>query len=414
MAIDKSKTESLVREVDEVFNTFMSGLSHPARSFVQRSVMGPAMDEVRKLISDSRPPVLFLLGRSGHGKSSLINALANRNVAEVGDVKPTTPATVPYELSFPERYASWQVIDSRGIFESTRPEGAVSESAVKAVEKDIIHYRPDVIMHVISASEVRNLAQDLKEYRRIYKRLREDTGVSVPTLVVINKADILGNPREWPPQDYGQKAALIKETLDYLADDVLQVGGKRQIDLNNSLKGYVTEDEHYLGIIPTCALEDGYWNIETLSLFIGEHIPVNTILDFYQAQNRKQCLRQVSSQLIERFSRIAGGIGAAPIPIADIAVLTPLQLLMIMLIGGLSCREFDQDTAYEYLAAAGINIGMAFGMRSAAKYLLRLIPVGGWVVSGTIASTTTYALGKSAETYFFSGEVKTPEQFKRD
>ena len=414
MAIDKRKTENLVREVDELFDTFMSGLSSPARSFIKKSVMGPAMDEIRQLISDSRPPVLFLLGRSGHGKSSLVNALANKNVAEVGDVKPTTAATVPYEISFPERYSTWQVIDSRGIFESTPPEGAVPDSALKAVEEDIIKYKPDVIMHVVSATEVRSMAYDLQEYRRIFARLKEDTGVTVPTMVVVNKADILGNPRQWPPQSHPHKATLIRETLDYLADEVLQVKSKKPININDPLQGYITTDDFYLGVLPTCALEDGTWNIETLSLFIGEHIPTNTILDFYQAQNRKECLRKVSSHLIERFSRIAGGVGAAPIPIADIAVLTPLQLLMVMLIGGLSCREFDEKTAREYMAAAGINIGVAMGMRSAAKSLLRLIPFGGWAISGTIASTATYALGKSAEKYFFAGEVKSPELIRQE
>jgi len=414
MAIDKNKTEKLIQDIDDVFDNFMFSLTPPARAFVKRSVMGPAIDEIKHLISESRPPVLFILGRSGHGKSSLVNALANKHVAEVGDVKPTTSSTVPYDISFPERYSSWQIVDSRGIFETTHPDGAVSENALQTVSTDIVKYKPDVIMHVVSATEVRNLAPDLRHFRRIYSELKEKTGMSVPILVVVNKADTLGNPREWPPETYSHKAALIRETLDYLADEALQVRDKKQIDLHTSLRGFITDDESYLGIIPTCALEGEFWNIETLSFFIGKHIPLNTLLDFYQAQNRKNFLRQISSHLIERFSKIAGGIGAAPIPIADIAVLTPLQLLMIMTIGGLSCREFDQETAREYMAAAGVNIGMALGMRSAAKYLLRLVPVGGWALSGTIASTATYALGKSAESYFFGGKLQSPDYFKKE
>lgn len=414
MAIDKNKTEDLVEEIDSIFNTVMGGLPFTARTFMKNSILGPAMDEIKQLINESRPPVLFLVGRSGHGKSSVINALANKYVAEVGDIKPTTPATVPYDITFPERFATWRVIDSRGIFESTKPDGAVSSRATGVLEEDIIKYKPDVIMHVVSAPEIRNLFSDLKVFRKIYNKLKEATGASVPTIVVVNKADTLGNPREWPPEDNAGKAALITEALDYLSLDVLKVKERRQIDLNFAIKGYFTGDDIYIGVIPACSLEGDYWNIETLSLFIGEHIPLNTILNFYQAQNRKNCLRRVSTRIIERFSKIAGGIGAAPIPIADIAVLTPLQLLMIAIIGGLSCREFNKETAREYLTAAGINIGAALGLRTAAQQLVRLIPFGGWAVSGAIASTATFALGKSAEAYFFSDEIKSPDYFRED
>lgn len=411
MAIDKNKTEDLIEEIDRIFNTIMGGLPYPAKTFLKNSIMGPAMDEIKQLINESRPPVLFLVGRSGHGKSSVINALANKYVAEVGDIKPTTPETIPYEITFPERYATWKVVDSRGIFESTKPDGAVSNDAVKILEEDIVKHQPDVIMHVVSAPEIRNLNNDLKEFRNIYNRLKQATGVAVPTLVVVNKADTLGNPREWPPEESPKKAALIKDALDYLSLDILKVRERKQIDLNFPLKGLITKDDIYIGLIPTCSLEEDAWNIETLSLFIGEHIPLNSILNFYQAQNRKNCLRQVSSQIIKRFSKIAGGIGAAPIPVADIAVLTPLQLLMIAIVGGLSCRDFNKETAREYLAAAGVNIGAAMGLRSAAQQLVRLIPFGGWAISGTIASSATYALGKSAEAYFFAGEVKKPDYF---
>ena len=412
MAIDKNKTEDLIEEIDRIFNAVMGGLPNPARSFMKNSIMGPAMEEIKQLINESRPPVLFLMGRSGHGKSSVINALANKYVAEVGDIKPTTPDTIPYEITFPERYATWQVVDSRGIFESTKPDGAVADDAMALLEEDIVKYQPDVIMHVVSAPEIRNLGNDLKAFRNIYNKLSRATGVAVPAVIVVNKADTLGNPREWPPEENAKKAALIKDSLEYLAKEVLNVRERKHIDLNYPIKGSITRDDIYIGIIPTCSLEGEHWNIETLSLFIGENIPLNTILNFYQAQNRRNCLRQVSSQIIKRFAKIAGGIGAAPVPIADIALLTPLQLLMIAIIGGLSCREFKKETAKEYLAAAGLNVGAALGLRTVAHQLVRLIPFGGWAVSGAIASSATYALGKSAEAYFFAGELKKPELFK--
>jgi len=41
-----------------------------------------------------------------------------------------------------------------------------------------------------------------------------------------------------------------------------------------------------------------------------------------------------------------------------------------------------------------------------------MIPIGGMFISGGIASSATYALGKSAEMYFFHGKVINPKNIK--
>lgn len=412
MAIDKNKTKKLLQDIDELFEMISKPLPLEARNFIKEKIMGEVFAEVRKLIEESRPPVLFLVGRSGHGKSSLLNALANKKVAEVGDIKPTTPESVPYEIFFPDRYATWSVIDTRGIFETTRPNGALDEDASEILERDILKYKPDIIIHVINSSEARNLSNDLKVLKDIKNKLKKETGIETPTIIAMNKIDTLGNPRDWPPEESGKKSALIKESLGYMTKDILKSQEFAKIDLNIGIKGYRIYDSEYLGVIPISSLEGDLWNIETLSDFIGEKLPDEAIIDYYQAQKRKNQLKRLSTSIINRFSTIAGTIGASPVPVSDIVILTPLQLLMISIVGGLSCREFKKETAYEFLTAAGINVGVAFGFRTAAHQLLKLIPVVGWAGSGAIAASGTYAIGKSAETYFFSGKIKKPEEFK--
>jgi len=116
--------------------------------------------------------------------------------------------------------------------------------------------------------------------------------------------------------------------------------------------------------------------------------------------------------VIKRFAGIATAVGSSPIPVSDIAVLTPLQLMMIAVVAGLSCRQLSVTSATQYLAAAGINVGGAVGMRTVAQQLVKLLPGVGPMVSGGIAGAGTYALGKSAQSYFFSGEIKRPEEFE--
>jgi uncharacterized protein (DUF697 family) len=99
-------------------------------------------------------------------------------------------------------------------------------------------------------------------------------------------------------------------------------------------------------------------------------------------------------------------------PIADILILTPLQLAMIAIVGGISCRTVSRETAAEYVTASGVTLGAGYALRTVAQQLVRFVPYAGPGISGAIAGAGTYAIGKSAETYFFSGVIRKPEEFQ--
>ncbi len=154
MAIDKKQVKGLLGSIDGLFEQVIHSM--PVKvpmgvvQFIKDKVMGAAVDELRDLVINARPPRLYLMGRSGHGKSTLINALANRDVAVVGDVKPTTTHSEVHQIEFKEVHAAWEVIDSRGIFEATRPDGAPGRTAVEQVQEDMLKHKPDVILHAIA------------------------------------------------------------------------------------------------------------------------------------------------------------------------------------------------------------------------------------------------------------------------
>lgn len=414
MAIDKAKTRDLIAEINAVFDAAASGWSEEKKEWLKENIMSAAFEELDKLVRESRPPVLYVMGRSGHGKSSLINALAGREVAEVGHIKPQTVGADPYHVSFPEVYAEWEIIDSRGIFETTTPEGAPQKDALAQVKEDIKKHRPDVILHVIAAPETRTLQNDFKAFAEVQKVAEQELGFRVPSIMAINKVDVLGNPRDWPLEEYANKAGHVKDLLDYVTKEVLG-GSREKMDLNSSIKGYNMDEGHYVCVVPVCAREKSdEWNVDTLSLLIGERLPKDAQLDFYQAQQRKELLRRVSTSIIKRFSTISGGIGTAPFPIVDIAVLVPLQLLMVALISGLSCRPFSRNSVAEFAAATGVTLGATFGVRQLARQLVRFVPIVGLPTSGAIAYANTFGIGKSAEAYFFYGETRKPKAFVQE
>lgn len=237
----------------------------------------------KQRIKKKRLPVFYLIGKSGHGKSSIVNALAKEKVAPVGDIEPTTPESIPYPLRLAEGYPELVLIDTRGIFETTKPDGAPEEDAVTFLRNDIKEWNPEVIMHVINAPETRTLSEDLKVVKEISRDLKKHSGFVPPTIVVINKVDTLGNPREWPPQKHAEKVADIKKCLDYLTFEILKVHG-RPIELDSSEKGYLVPTETseisnntYVAIIPVCALEAERWNVETLRESVLKEVKIHYV-----------------------------------------------------------------------------------------------------------------------------------------
>lgn len=417
--IERDQARKFLDDIEKLWNEPpLNRLPGPVRDLAESKIMGEAMDELRRLVFESRPPVIFLLGRSGHGKSSLINALCGRQVAKVGHVGSVTPGSDPYHVSFNEGKNSWTLIDSRGLFESTSPDGGPAEDVVELTMEAVAEHKPDVIMHVISMPEVQNLSNDLRAFEQIMAKATTEAGHPIPTFMVLTKADTLGNPDEWPPGTFPGKAGLILKTLRYAAGRVLGSDLERTQSLSpdSPLHGYrLLQHPHCKAVIPVCALAGSsrLWNMGELHDFIGQQLPEDSQLDYYQGLGRKDLLRKVASRLTKRFSKFAALVGAGPLPVSDILVLSPLQSLLVVMIGGLSCRPVARSTFHEYLGAIGVVGAGGLGLRLAAQQLAKFIPVPGvaQIVSGGIAYAGTYGIGKSAETYFFSGEVKMPNEF---
>jgi len=405
MGADPEKFKNFRKYVDEI--TENVPIQEENREFIMDEIMGQAFGDIEEVIDESREPRLYVFGRSGAGKSSLINALANREVAEVGTVEPTTEGSEMYHISFPDRYASWDVVDSRGLFESVSPDGDVPADTREMLKEDLEEYRPDILIHVMTPDQVRAGKEDFQAV----ENLREDLGSLFPPIVYcLNKVDTHNTPGgDWPPGNNPSLAGDIKSNLDFVSK-VLDEEEKTAFDESQPLRGYEFESEDHIGVVPVYLQSEPYWNVETLSWLIGDFLPDSARLQFLQAQQREGLMQDMARDITNRYATIAGGIGGAPTPVADIGVLTPMQLMLVGVIGTLSCRELEWSTVEDYLTAMGGTTVAGLAARSAARSLVQVVPGVGAAVSATVAAGTTWAVGRSAEEYFFNDNVVKPSE----
>ena len=112
---------------------------------------------------------------------------------------------------------------------------------------------------------------------------------------------------------------------------------------------------------------------------------------------------EIAQMLVKSTTAICAAIGAQPIPLADLPVLTALQLVMvsgIMYIGG---RERSLRAATEFVGALGVNVGAGMILREGTRALLKFFPGWGNVVCGMVAGAGTYAIGRASIVYFLEG-----------
>lgn len=88
-------------------------------------------------------------------------------------------------------------------------------------------------------------------------------------------------------------------------------------------------------------------------------------------------------------SAAAVGAGLAKIPLADSAVLVPIQLTMVISIGKVFGRTISESAAKAAIASASAT---AIG-RTIVKTVVGWIPVAGEIVSATTAASLTEAIG---------------------
>ena len=415
------------RKASELIDRLPESIPEKTRTMLKDTILGDK--DLKKLmdgIDSHRPPRIFLIGRTGVGKSSLINALCGSYVAKVSDTRSCTEHAEVYQCKDGDRILM-EILDTRGIAES---EAVTSEKTAEEMLIDQINeFSPDVAIFMLNCTHRDDVVEDIEFLKKLAAGYAKVNDMRLPIVVVVNKCDTMAPARYTDPGSYPQKKKdKIQEQIQYFKGIIVKNGLKiDNIIAVSSLIDWMTPDGMEVAVedienLPQSDIDnlqmafDGRYQIEELLDILEEAIQdFEAQAGLRMAARLSDVVKRVAKQLITIFSTISGTVALSPIPVSDIYILIILQSVLVSLIASLSGRDISLDTAKEFILSFGGVVGAGYTFRLIAQQGSKLInviwPGIGSAVSSGVAATGTAAIGSAAITYYIDGkdieEVKT-------
>jgi uncharacterized protein len=356
------KTPSLLQVVER-----LERLAGRLPSRIRNAVLSE-LTPLKQLFLQQRPPRFLFAGSANVPAGKIVSALFGSTEFAAPDA--AAPLSRWFEVDFPER-GKISIIDVRGIVDS---------AAIHA--RDELKYRAADVIFLIRdeqiAQEGREFA-DLNSYLNWNETLESDRKIIeiiVPPLETIASRDrnAFGATR-----DNGVAGSSLARHGVFL----------------ETLRLVPVDNGRAFELPPAEA--------RRLMSILARELPNEARMEMIRISRDREAQREVAQLLVKSTTAVCTAIGAQPIPLADLPILTSLQLTMVSGIMYVSGRERSLRASAEFAGALGANVGAAMVLREGARAVLKFFPGWGNVVCGLVAGSGTYAIGRAATAYFIEG-----------
>lgn len=302
---------------------------------------------------------VFVVGKTGVGKSTLINAIFGKKIVKAGSGSPVTQHIERIDIN-----KNFSIYDTKGL--EVKDYANIKEKIEEFLEEDKQKPANEQIklIWLCIAETGRRVEQAEKELFELFNRLE------YPVMIVITKAT----------QDKDEKGNKFS---DFVKDEF----GVKE----NSIQRVVA-----------LSLEDDDGNktpikwVKDLVLKSYDKLPELDKIAFAREQKcNKKIKYDTANSVINKYSSGAGIIGATPIPFSDFALLLPTQIAMLVHISHIYNLEITKERVTE-LAISFLGAGAA-GM--AVRSLLKFIPGLGSAINAVAAAGTTKLIGNAYLSY---------------
>lgn len=311
---------------------------------------------------------IIVAGKTGVGKSTLINSMFRENLAETGIGKPVTQ----HMRKISKKGVPLNIYDTKG-FE-------LGKDAQKEVKKEIL----DTIKSGLAGTDVNkaihciwyciNTASNRVEPEEIEwlrDLARENTTTEVPIIIILTQS--VSKPN----------AEAMKNLIEDENLDVVQV-------IPVLAQDFVVDEEY----------TKKAFGLDALLAVMTEVLPdelQDTLQNVQKASLKAKKLRAQTA--VATATAAAFGEGFSPIPFADCALLIPTQVAMIAGITAIYGLDISKSIITAFVSSALGTGGATIAGKTIASNLLKLVPGAGTVLGGTISGGTagliTTALGEA-------------------
>lgn len=333
---------------------------------------------------------VVIVGKTGVGKSTLINSVFRENLAETGIGRPVTK----HMRKISKKGMPINIFDTKGFELGKNAQDEVKEELNKIIEEGVkskdVNKTIHCIWYCINAASNRIEPEEIAWI----KRLTEENKIyQVPIIIVLTQSFSKKHASELKRVIENENLAVVN-MIPVLAQD------------------YEIDDEYIVKA----------YGLDTLISVMVEVLPEELEDTLSNVQKASLELKIKKSQAaVATAAATAAGIGATPIPFADAAVLIPTEITMIASITAFFGFELSKSVLTSLVTSVVGTTGATILGRTVVSNLCKLIPgagsIAGGVISGATASLMTTALGEGyigIMIAMFKGEIKEKDLLTKE
>lgn len=327
-----------------------------------------ALNGIRERLNNLKTLNIIVAGKTGVGKSTLINAVFRDKLAETGMGKPVTD----HMRKITKKGVPLSVFDTRGFELGKEVQKQVKQEINDTIRKGLatkdINEAIHCIWYCINTASNRVEPEEIEWLRDFSK---DNQVTQVPIIIVLTQSFSKKKAQEL-------RRILLDENLD-VVQIVPVLAEDYEIDEEYTAKSY---------------------GLEALIKVMGEALPDELIDTLQNVQIASIAEKKRHAQEVVAAATItAVGEGAVPIPFSDCALLIPTQLGMIASITVIFGFDVNKSILTAFLSSTLGSGGMTLLGKAIVPTLLKFIPgagsVAGGVISGGTAGVLTAALGEA-------------------
>ncbi len=331
-------------------------------------IASQCITEINKKINNLKNLNIIVAGKTGVGKSTLINYIFREQLAQTGIGRPVTQ----HIQMITKKDVPLTIYDTKGLELGRDTQKEIKGEIIDKIKEGLYSKDENKCIHCIWYCI--NTASDRIEEDEIewIKEFTEDNkDIQVPLIIVLTKSFSK------------KKAKEFKDYIDSLNLPVCAIVPVLALD-------YEIEEEYI------AKAYGGEELIEIMGELLGEEL-IPTLQNVQRAavkQKVKYARGVVATTVTASFAE-----GFTPVPFADAALLVPTQVAMIASITVAFGLKVDKGIIASFITSILGTTGATLAGRSIVAGLFKLIPGAGTIIGGAISGGTaaliTTALGEA-------------------